>query len=170
MSGITEREVLDVLWQNSVIGLALVAEDGRFLRANPAFCDFVEFSETELLRRTFIDVTHPEDVADDRQMAADVAAGRATTYNMRKRYIAKRSGLAWALLRVVPLHDGDGRFVAFLSQVAPEGQEKDMGSAPARKPARIPWDAIKGALPILASLGAALGAALVYFFEHTGKK
>lgn len=107
------------LWQHSVVGLALVDNEGRFTDANPALCGYLEYTIAELQSRTFQSVTHPDDVAADVHMARSVAEKRAEGYDMVKRYITKRGSIVWANLRVVPILDRDGGFLGFLSQVAP---------------------------------------------------
>jgi PAS domain S-box-containing protein len=64
------------LWDHSITGLALVAKDGTFLRANPAFGRIVEYTESELRSRSFQAITHPDDVRADQEMARDVGEGR----------------------------------------------------------------------------------------------
>lgn len=114
-----------------MVGVAIVDKDGHFLRANPAICRFLQYTESELKHRRFHDITHPEDVVDDDQMARDVASGRIEGYDMAKRYLTKRGTVVWANLRVVALMDGAGGFVAFLSQVSPASFSADGGeSAP----------------------------------------
>ena len=75
------------LWQHSVVGLALVDNEGRFTDANPALCGYLEYTIAELQSRTFQSVTHPDDVAADVHMARSVAEKRAEGYDMVKRYI-----------------------------------------------------------------------------------
>ena len=52
-------------FEDSPIGMALVATDGQFLRVNHTLCEITGFSEEELLERTFQEITHPDDLAED---------------------------------------------------------------------------------------------------------
>lgn len=47
---------LDAVMHNSSIGIAYVDEKGRFTKVNPAFCNFFEKTEVELVGRSFTDV------------------------------------------------------------------------------------------------------------------
>src|SRR6202044_1081078 len=49
-------------FEHAPIGLALTSPDGRWLKVNRALCDLVGYSESELLARTFRDITHPDDI------------------------------------------------------------------------------------------------------------
>jgi PAS domain S-box-containing protein len=115
----TDEAIISAWWESSVVGVAIVAEDGTFLRVNSTLCRFLQYTESELAKRKFQDLTHPEDVGDDVAMARDVADGRVEGYDMAKRYLTKRGTVVWANMRVVALMDGAGGFVAFLSQVSP---------------------------------------------------
>jgi len=46
-------------------GMAIVAPDGHFLRVNPALTQIVGFSDEELKRLTFQEITHPDDLEPD---------------------------------------------------------------------------------------------------------
>ena len=54
------------------IGMALVSPDGRFLQVNRALCGILGYPEEELLAKTFQDITHPEDLDADADLAAAV--------------------------------------------------------------------------------------------------
>jgi PAS domain S-box-containing protein len=60
------RESLD-LFQNAmehaINGMALVAPDGRWLRANPSLCDLTGYTEDELQEMHLWQIVHPEEAA-----------------------------------------------------------------------------------------------------------
>lgn len=118
----------DTLWDSAIGGIAIVDRDGSFLRANPAFCKIVEYSEVELQSMKFADITTPGDADADKEMAAEVAAGKRKSYDMIKSYITKTNRLVWVHLRVVPFKV-DGEFHYFISQVfeVPVSIIKQMG-------------------------------------------
>ena len=49
------------LFRDSVIGKAVVAPNGEIVQANPAYCEFLGYSEQELIGKTVQSITHPED-------------------------------------------------------------------------------------------------------------
>ena len=118
--------LLDILFDNSITGLALVNEDGTFRRVNRSFCSLTEYSEAELRKMTFQQITDPADVKADEEMAALVAKGEYTGYDMVKSYICKTRRIQQVLLRVTGLRIG-GRFTFFVGEVAP------MDSPPAER-------------------------------------
>ncbi|MGE4552760.1 MAG: PAS domain-containing protein [Desulfovibrionaceae bacterium] len=99
------------------VSVALVAPDGRFLRVNRELCAFTGYSEDELATRTFMDLTHPDDLEADTLRAEAVLRGDIDHYQMRKRYVRKDGDITWGLLTVRLVRDAEGRPAYFLSIV-----------------------------------------------------
>jgi len=106
----------DVMWQNAIGGIAIVDKDGTFLRANPAFCRIVEWSEPELQQKQFREITAPGDVEADVDLFDEVASGKRPHYDMVKSYITKSGKVVWVHLRVNPFVI-DGVYHYSISQV-----------------------------------------------------
>src|SRR5204863_8116168 len=68
----TSEDKFRTVMQYSPIGQALVGLDGRFLAVNPAQCDILGYGEEELLRLSFRDITHPDDLQDSEALNARV--------------------------------------------------------------------------------------------------
>ncbi len=118
-----------ILWKQSITGLALVAEDGRFLSVNPTFCRMLEYTESELRNKKFQDITDPDDLEADVEMARLVAAGEYETYDMTKAYYTKTKKHQPVLLRVTGMRM-NGKFIFFVGEVAPldRPQERAIGA------------------------------------------
>jgi PAS domain S-box-containing protein len=97
--------------------MALVSPDGHWLKVNRALCDLVGYPETELLVRTFQDITHPEDLAADLENVRRMITGEIRTYQMEKRYVHARGHLVTVLLNVSLVRDGQGQPRYFISQI-----------------------------------------------------
>lgn len=107
------------LWKKSIVGLAIVDEDGLFLYANPVFCKITEYSEEELKEKTFSEITHPDDEPYDKAMSKMLVQDKdETEYYMKKRYLTKTGKVAWVTLEVDKVTDENGNFQFFLSQVS----------------------------------------------------
>jgi len=81
-------------------GMALVGLDGRWLRANPAFCAITDYTEAELRELTFSEITHPDDLAANFEGDELLLQGQAADYKLEKRYIRKGGDSIWVLLSV----------------------------------------------------------------------
>jgi len=99
------------------IGMAIVGLDGAFRSVNKALCEIVGYSEPELLKLSFQDITHPDDLELDMSNVKDLIAGRGDTYRMRKRYFRSDAEEVMVQLDVTILRDLDGNPVHFISQI-----------------------------------------------------
>ena len=91
------------------MGIVHVDTRGRFLRANRRLCEMLGYSHDELLQRTVMDVTHP----DDRRLSSDgleqLASGERHTFSLEKRYVRKDGSHVWGRITVALVPDQNGR-------------------------------------------------------------
>lgn len=104
-------------FEDSAIGEALVAPDGKFLQVNSSLCEIVGYRETELLQKTFQEITHPDDLDLDLNYLRQMLSGEIRTYQMEKRYFHKLGSLVWVLLSVSLVRNLDGEVLYFISQI-----------------------------------------------------
>ncbi len=90
------------------IGLAQFSESGRFLEANQQLCDMLGYTRKELLERSFLDVTHPDDRARDHALRKRIFEGKVPSLAWEKRYVRKDGTIVWGSLSLSMLHNGDG--------------------------------------------------------------
>ncbi len=95
-------------FERAPIGVALADADFRFLKVNQAFCDMLGYSEEELLDKTFLDITHPEDVDMDAESSAKVFRGEIPHFRIEKRYIHKSGEIVCAELSASIIFDEQG--------------------------------------------------------------
>lgn len=89
------EERFRLLFEHSPIGIALVSPDYRLAQVNQALCEMLGYTESELQRLTFIDITHPDDLASDLEQAKRLFAGEISSYRLSKRYLRKDGSLVW---------------------------------------------------------------------------
>lgn len=118
------------MFHRSMHGCALVTRDGGFIAANQAFCELTKYSELELTRRTFADITDPSDVKDDLDNAERVAEGKVASYEMLKSYVTKTKEIVPVLLRVDAIRKPDGTFICFYAQATSRGNAPMIGKVP----------------------------------------
>jgi two-component system cell cycle sensor histidine kinase/response regulator CckA len=99
------------------IGMALVSPEGRWLKVNRAICDLVGYSESELLSRTFQDITHPGDLEADLDHIRRMLAGEIRFYEIEKRYYHKNGHTVTVLLNVSLVRDAQERPLYFIAQI-----------------------------------------------------
>lgn len=71
------------------------AQSGRFLLVNPACSAITGYSREELLKKTWRDITHPDDLEADLSEARRALAGEIPSYRLEKRYVRKDGSSVW---------------------------------------------------------------------------
>ncbi len=107
------------------IGMALVSLQGKFLQVNQALSDFLGYSEPELQAKTFLELTHPDDLAEDLRNVQSLIAGKVQSYRMEKRYLGKAGNVVPALLNVSLLKDDQNQPLYFVSQIEDISDRKE---------------------------------------------
>ena len=88
------------VFANSAAGIALATSSGRFLAANDAYQKMLGYSEEELRRLSFMDITH-EDYRDiNSELTTELREGKRQYFEMEKRYRRKDGNLIWVRVHV----------------------------------------------------------------------
>ena len=111
------EERFRLAWLNAAGGMAIVAQDGRFLQANPALCRMLGRADAELLASSWQELTHPDDLREDLGLVDDLIAGRRDSYRLLKRYLRPDGQLVWGDLSVAAVRRSDGSLRHFISQI-----------------------------------------------------
>jgi PAS domain S-box-containing protein len=83
------------VFEDGPLGLALVGKDYRFEKANSALCRMVDYDEAELLQLSFVDITHPDDVRTDVDLAEQLFKCEIPFYRIQKRYVKRSGEIIW---------------------------------------------------------------------------
>jgi PAS domain S-box-containing protein len=108
---------LEATFEQAAVGIAHVTADGGWLRVNRRLCEIVGYTEAELRRGRFQDITEPEDLESDLAQAKAVLAGELSTYTMEKRYIKRDGARVWVRLAVSLVRHADGSPQHFIAVV-----------------------------------------------------
>ena len=115
-SKVTEGR-FQLAFENSPMGMAIVDFDYRMRRVNRALCTALGYEADELLKRKFIEITHPDDVQRDRLLADQLFGGEIPSYRVEKRFITKEGTIAWLDLTAVLVRTRRGKPVYGLAMV-----------------------------------------------------
>jgi PAS domain S-box-containing protein len=107
-------------------GMALLGLDGRCLRANESLCQILGYSEDELREINFYTITHPDDVAADREQLQRLVSGQASSYRRVKRYYRKDGRLIWVSVAVSTVHNSAGKTIYFMGQIQDVTAQREM--------------------------------------------
>ncbi len=104
-------------FEQAAIGIAHVGLDGKWLCVNDKLCAIVGYTRDELIKLTFQDITHPEDLDKDLANVKQMLEGDSNSYSMEKRYIRKDRSEVWINLTVSLVKTEAGAPLHFISIV-----------------------------------------------------
>lgn len=105
---------------NSPIGIATSGPDKHFLNANEAFCKIMGYTENELLKLTFKDITHIDDLKESATKMRELENGKIPSFMLEKRYIRKDGTVIDGKIMVSAVRNQNGApnlFVAELEDI-----------------------------------------------------
>lgn len=114
--------------EHAPTGIALVDLEGHFLNVNPALCRIVGYCESELLSKTFQDITFPEDLHADLDLLNQLTIGDIEDYRLDKRYVHSDGHLVWVELHVGLVtneHNEPLHYVAQIVDVSADRTQRD---------------------------------------------
>lgn len=101
----------------SAIGMAVVDTHGQWLQVNKSLSTFLGYSQQELQRMTFQQVTWHEDLEGDLAQLDRLISGEVDSYSLEKRYCTRGGEIVWALLAVSLVRHEDGTPLYFIKQI-----------------------------------------------------
>ncbi|MCT7949123.1 PAS domain S-box protein [Ancylothrix sp. C2] len=104
-------------FEQTAVGVALVALDGQFLRANQRYCDIVGYSQEELLTIGFYEISHPEDVQITTEAVRWMRLGEMPLDSIQKRYIRKNGTVVWVNLTLSLVKEKSGEPKYFIAAI-----------------------------------------------------
>jgi two-component system sensor histidine kinase UhpB len=96
-------------FEQGLIGMAVASLDKRWLEVNDRLCEILGYSREELLKMTWTDLTHPEDVEPNLVFTRRALAGEIDHFTMDKRFLRKDGGTVYTTIFVRYFRDKGGR-------------------------------------------------------------
>ncbi|WP_425934318.1 PAS domain S-box protein [Aeromonas rivipollensis] len=113
------------IFERAGVGIAMVAPDGGWLRVNDALCQIVGYSQDELIKLTFQDITHPDDLNTDLSLLQQLINNDIDHYQLEKRYITKSGRSVWIDLIVTKKLSINGELEYFISIIKNVQEQKE---------------------------------------------
>lgn len=113
-------------FEQASVGIAHVGVDGFFLRVNDKLCEITGYTREELLKRTFTELTLPEDREEGDEARRAILARARADYSAEKRYIRKNGDVFWVSVVTALLRDQAGEPKYFITVIADITGRKQM--------------------------------------------
>jgi len=120
-----KEELFEKIFHYANGGIAIVSLEGRWVKVNQSIVKMFGYSEEELYKLSFKDITHREDIENDLANMNLLTDGKIESYQIEKRYFHKEGHVIWALLSVSVVTDELNRPLYFISQIADITAEKE---------------------------------------------
>jgi PAS domain S-box-containing protein len=89
-------------------GIAITSPEKGWIQVNDRICSIMGYSPDEIVRMTWSEMTHPDDLAADLEQYNRVLSGQINQYNLEKRFIRKDGKVVWTSLSVGCVRKPDG--------------------------------------------------------------
>ncbi|GIZ10580.1 PAS domain S-box protein [Flavobacterium sp. UMI-01] len=88
-------------FEQAAVGMANVEKNtGTFIELNSKFCKLLGYTQEELKNKSFMEITHPKDLAKDLEHLEKLKKGTIDKYALEKRYFKKNGEILWVKLTV----------------------------------------------------------------------
>jgi PAS domain S-box-containing protein len=101
----------------AAVGIAQTGLDSQWLLLNGRLCQILGYSRAELLGKTFLDVTHPDDRDANVVAREQFLAGEISSWSTEKRYVHMNGATVWAKVHVSLVRDQHKQPQYFISVV-----------------------------------------------------
>ncbi|MEK7991591.1 MAG: PAS domain S-box protein, partial [Thiotrichaceae bacterium] len=111
------------IFNNATVGISLVDLEGRYIQTNDRFLKMLDYSPNDIANKTFLDLTHPDDVTASNQYFEQVLSRELSSYRVEKRFMRGDGQVFWADLWASAI-EHDGELVAFLGIIVDLNERK----------------------------------------------
>jgi PAS domain S-box-containing protein len=91
-----------------LVGICVTSTEKGWLEVNDHLCEMLGYDRSELMRTTWVDLTHPEDLTKDVTQFERVLRGESDGYSLEKRFVRKDGSTLDADLSVRCVRKSDG--------------------------------------------------------------
>ena len=109
---------LQAIFNNAAIGIALTDPEGHLVQVNRQLVEMLGYdSKEELLSKSTLDITHPEDREACRKVMLEMVSGAIDSFRMEKRYLKRDGSHIWVDISVTEICNQDGSILALVGVV-----------------------------------------------------
>ena len=125
------------LFEQGLTAMSLTRLDSSFLQVNAAFYEMLGYTEAELMSKSFLEITHPDDLDVDTARRDRLVRGEMPSFRMEKRFVHADGHVVYADLSARAMHDAEGRPQYLLAQMQDITARKNAESAIREGRARV---------------------------------
>lgn len=105
------------VYAEGTMPIAMLDGNFLFINANQVFQSTFGYSENELKKMTFKELTHPDHLINDMENLNLLIHGDISVYRTEKRYFTKQGNIVWGNVQVSIVYDTHDKFLYFLVMI-----------------------------------------------------
>jgi len=105
------------VFERGPVGMVMISLDYKWIAFNDTYCNMLGYTEEELRRLSFVDITHPDDVAVSISHLDKLLAGEISSHRLEKRYIRRSGEILWVSLTDALVRDDDSNPMYFIAMI-----------------------------------------------------
>ncbi len=109
-----EENLYRLTFEEADIGIAHTSLDRKWIDVNEYLCNLLGYSKEEFKHLNIAEITHADDIENDKKMIKELLCKKRENYHIEKRYIRKNGGIIWVNIAVVLLKNEFGQPLYFL--------------------------------------------------------
>jgi PAS domain S-box-containing protein len=104
------------VFEHSVVGISMTTIDGK-LKTNKAFSRILGYSEAELSKLRWQEITHSDDIERSQEIISSIITGEKASARWEKRYIHKNGNIVWADISTSLQQDNEDEPLYFITSI-----------------------------------------------------
>ena len=97
------------LYEHTTVGIVLADHEGRIIQANQAFQELIGYSEAELKKMSYFDISHPDDLEISRSRRNELLTNPSKSNTLEKRFVRKDGQVIWTTRTASVISDAQGK-------------------------------------------------------------
>ena len=103
-------------FESTNIGMVITNNVGKFISVNNAMCNILSYSQEELQKKTFQEITHPDDLQKSKsQFQKSIRENK--NFTIEKKYLNKNNEVRWGLTSVSPIFNSNQDFMYAIGHI-----------------------------------------------------
>ncbi len=111
------EEHFRVYFERSMIGMAAVSSEKKWLEVNDRLCEILGYSKEQLTQMTWEEITYKEDIEEQNRLFNKVLQGEADKYEMQKRFIHQDGRIIYTYVRSSCIRSEEGSVDYFIVMI-----------------------------------------------------
>jgi PAS domain S-box-containing protein len=109
------------IFEDSPMGISLLGLDGKYIQVNPAYCQMLGYTESELKKLSIFEITHSHniflEISLEKDLMGKIEKGTINQYHLEKSYIKKDQQTLRVNQTAATIRDSLGKVRYFINMV-----------------------------------------------------